>query len=143
MKAYLYPDLFGFGYDNDVWNGDMACRVEVELLAVPQKGDMIWCDCFGMKVANNLFENCKKQLLHMNSVIYKIIDRVRRDIREGNEGYVMDAKKEYADLPNIELLRKIILEYSIKGFSEGIWYVRDVNMLANDDHLHITIYQEI
>ena len=141
MKAYLYPDLFGYGYDNDIFNGDMGCRVEVDLLAVPRKDQMIVFD--SESIAEQLYENCKKQLLNMKSTISIILYKVRRDMKNGNTKYIMHTKPEYADLSNIDLLHKVILEDDIGGFVEGVWYVNEVEFVANDDHLHITIYQEI
>lgn len=141
IKAYLYPKWFGNVFDNDECMGELACRVEVTLLGIPKKDDMIYDSNFDNGVAQDLFNNCKEQLLNMKSITTKVLDRFREMLKESE----YNDERVLAKLSNIELLKVLIFKkyLDIGTFADGIWSVEEVNMYANDEHLHIVIRQEI
>ncbi len=141
IKAYLYPQwLFG-KVDNDIFDEDQACRVEVNLLGVPKDGRMIYDPTYDNGVAQALFESCNKQLLDMKSIISRVLEKFRDDLKKSEE----EELNNKANLSNIELLKQLIFQTgsdNVGAFSEGLWFVESVHILANDDHLHIRINQE-
>ena len=145
IKAYLYPDLFDYGIGNDIFRNN-PCRVEVEFPLIPEQGTMIVSTSLHQGVAEALFENCKNSLLSPNSTISYVLERVREDIENKNDDFlynVFDWEK-FKNVPNIELLEQVIMCKDVEGgFNDGIWTVDDVLIFANDDHVHITIKQEI
>lgn len=145
IKAYLYPDLFDYGIDNDIFH-DYPCRVEVEFPVIPERGTLIVASSLHQGVAEALFENCKNSLLSSNSTISHVLERVRKDIENKNDDFLYNISdwEKFKNVSNIELLEQVIMCSDVEGgFNNGIWTVDDVSILANDDHIHITIKQEI